>query len=38
MSRRGTIFALALAAVGLVLPWFLYPVLAIDVAWQKCGR
>jgi branched-chain amino acid transport system permease protein len=32
VSRRGTIFALVLAALGLVLPWFLYPVLAIDVA------
>jgi branched-chain amino acid transport system permease protein len=32
VSRRGTIVALVLAAVGLVLPWFLYPVLAIDVA------
>ena len=30
-SRRGTAVAIVLAVVGLVLPWFVYPVLAIDI-------
>ena len=30
-SRRGAVVAIALAIVGLVLPWFVYPVLAIDI-------
>jgi len=30
-SRRGAVVAIALAIVGLALPWFVYPVLAIDI-------
>jgi branched-chain amino acid transport system permease protein len=30
-SRRGTAAAIVLAVVGLLLPWFVYPVLAIDI-------
>jgi branched-chain amino acid transport system permease protein len=30
-SRRGTAAAIILAVIGLVLPWFVYPVLAIDI-------
>jgi branched-chain amino acid transport system permease protein len=31
MTRRATVFALVLGALGLVLPWLVYPVLAIDL-------
>jgi branched-chain amino acid transport system permease protein len=31
VNRRGSIFALVLAALGLALPWVVYPVLAIDL-------
>jgi len=30
-SRRGAIAAVVLAIVGVLLPWFVYPVLAIDI-------
>jgi branched-chain amino acid transport system permease protein len=30
-SPRGAIVAIALAIIGLALPWFVYPVLAIDI-------
>ena len=30
-SRRGTAAAIVLAVIGLLLPWFVYPVLAIDI-------
>jgi ABC-type branched-subunit amino acid transport system permease subunit len=30
-SRRGTIVAIVLAVIGALLPWFIYPVLAIDI-------
>jgi branched-chain amino acid transport system permease protein len=30
-SRRGAMVAIALTIVGLALPWFVYPVLAIDI-------
>jgi branched-chain amino acid transport system permease protein len=30
-SRRGAALAIALAIVGVLLPWFVYPVLAIDI-------
>jgi branched-chain amino acid transport system permease protein len=30
-SRRGALVAIVLAIVGLLLPWFVYPVLAIDI-------
>jgi branched-chain amino acid transport system permease protein len=30
-SRRGAIVAIVLAIIGALLPWFIYPVLAIDI-------
>ncbi|HEX3468066.1 MAG TPA: branched-chain amino acid ABC transporter permease [Candidatus Elarobacter sp.] len=30
-SRRGAIVAILLAAIGVALPWMIYPVLAIDI-------
>src|ERR1700676_947183 len=30
-SRRGMIVAALLAVIGALLPWFVYPVLAIDI-------
>jgi branched-chain amino acid transport system permease protein len=30
-SRRGAIVAIVLAIIGALLPWFVYPVLAIDI-------